>query len=73
MSAWTAKAMPLIQFYPYAVHWLTDVLFLPPFPNDPVELSGPSCRAEGVHTEELDNDLGRIFFGLFKPPGFVFI
>lgn len=58
----TAKALAVINLRPHAVHWLTDVLSLPLFPNHPALLCGPSCQAEGVHTEELDNDLGRIFF-----------
>lgn len=68
MSSWTAKALAVMSFTPYAVHWLTDVVSAPPFPNDPVLLCGPSCQTEGVHTEELDNDLGMIFFSVLLKP-----
>lgn len=59
-----AKALTAINSWPHAVHWLTDVLFPPPPPspitNGPAPLCGPTRWAEGVHTEELDNDLGMI-------------
>lgn len=63
-----AEALTLIySCHPVARYsWLTHScapFFLSLFPpnNDPVLLCGPSHCVEGVHTEELDNDLGRIF------------